>query len=127
MSVITKILVSVVLILLITCVILWFSTKALRAEKNQLKTDYAQLQEIHQENVETLRLEQAERERVEKLLAKHIALQREIEKKAKADLEAKSQELARLRMQYENVDQFLRLPVPGEFVDWLRRTSSNED
>lgn len=116
-------------ILLVTTVItvgfFWFQVKAVRAETAKLKIENASLMEAIQAGQAALEAERTERRRVEQLLTKRLALQKQIERQAQEKLEAKNRELAALRKQYETIDAFLSIPVPDEFRDqWMRQADS---
>jgi hypothetical protein len=72
----------------------------------------------------SLDAERMQREQVEQVLAERIAEQKRIEADAAERLRRKNRELAELRRANEKVDTYLNLPVPGEYLDWLRRQSA---
>jgi uncharacterized protein (DUF3084 family) len=92
-----------------------------------LKANNAQLVASLETHKQALAIMEAERERLERVLADRARRQAEIEARARRDLERANQELATLRGQYEDVDAFLRLLVPGEFVNWMRTKNGDAD
>jgi len=83
----------------------------------------AKVEAVTKENDElstALKAEITERQKVEKVLGSWVAENDRIQKESAARLAKKDNELKELRAKYEVVDKYLDIPVPAEYLDWLR-------
>lgn len=90
----------------------------------------AKVEAISKENAElstALKTEIAERQKVERVLGNWVAENDRIQKESAAKLAKKDNELKELRAKYEAVDRYLDIPVPTEYVDWLRGRVGGEN
>ncbi len=68
-----------------------------------------------------------ERDHLERTLESRSVEQARIEREAARQIFNLEQRLAGLRAEYESVDEFLSLPVPAEFVQWMRERAAGSD
>ncbi len=90
----------------------------------------AEIEAVTKENDElstALKTEIAERQKVERVLGNWVAENDRIQKESAAKLAKKDNELKELRAKYEAVDRYLDIPVPTEYVDWLRGRVGGEN
>jgi len=112
-----------VLVLIMT---LYLSGKAARAERDLAMASLTTVTEANESLKQSLDAEIKQRQQVEQVLAERIAEQKRIEADAAERLRRKNRELAELRRANEKVDTYLNLPVPGEYLDWVRRQSAGD-
>ncbi len=99
-------------------------------EHQEAEEAKAKVEAITKENDElstALKTEIAERQRVEKVLGNWVAENDRIQRESAAKLAKKDNELKELRAKYEAVDKYLDIPVPAEYLDWLRGRVDGED
>ncbi len=92
----------------------------LRTENESLKAKYEQEKKDREAYQAALKYESDAREIAEKTLSKRIKEQERIAKESEARLQKKDAELAELRKKYAEVDHYLNIPVPHEYLIWLR-------
>jgi len=99
-------------------------------EHREAEEAKAKVEATSKENDElstALKTEIAERQKVEKVLGNWVAENDRIQKESAAKLAKKDNELKELRAKYEAVDRYLDIPVPTEYVDWLRGRVGGEN
>ncbi|MDD4984512.1 MAG: hypothetical protein PHQ43_01795 [Dehalococcoidales bacterium] len=115
-----------VAILLTVIGALWLSGNAARAERDLARANYEQAHTANQTLLATLDAERAERERIERVLADRIRVQREIERETAEKIRRKDAEIEELRRQHAEVDDYLAIPVPDAYLDWLRQQAGGD-
>jgi len=124
---IRKILFGISATLLIAVVVLGWLYRAEIKEAAKLVEQQKQLTNVISGQNQAIKELKREREHLQKILKKRAEQQREIEKRAQEKLANMKTELQELRREYEEVNSFLDLPVPAEFVSWLREKNNNKN
>jgi septal ring factor EnvC (AmiA/AmiB activator) len=99
-------------------------------ERKEAEEAKAKVEAISKENAElstALKTEIAERQKVERVLGNWVAENDRIQKESAAKLAKKDNELKELRAKHESVDEYLNIPVPIEYLDWLRGRVNGEN
>ena len=119
---------AVCVILLISTGVLWMSAKTAKAQRDLAKTNYETAAAANDYLMDTIKVIRAEKELAEKITADLIAEKAEIERKGRVALAKKNAELKQLREKYAEVDTFLSIPIPDDFVnEWMRREGDNQN
>ena len=108
-------------ILLVILLFLGWQYRAEVRKSAQLLSNNIQLTQVNKDNIETINQLRAEREKLEKILAQRKEAQRLIEKQSRDRVKEIERELSYLRGQYEDVEKFMSLPVPGALAEWMRK------
>jgi hypothetical protein len=112
---------GVVLALLIICGGLWWSHQRLAEANANLKADLILTETVLAEQEAALSEAIKERDRIEKVMSDRLAAERAIRARNERELRERNTQLAKLRKEYENIEKFLSIPVPPDFVDrWMR-------
>lgn len=97
-------------------------------QKNATLTAFnSNLQRVNQDNVAENQRLAREMAAMEATLVKMAADQRKIVEKSNAELQATRSALIKLRAEHEKVSDFFSVPVPDEFVGWLRKRPGHPD
>lgn len=123
----TKGLVAVVVVLIVTSGALWLSNKAAVAKYRKAMVNYAQVYLANQENLAALEALKAEKRTNERLLSQRLEVQRRIAEEAKERIRQQNEAIEELRKRHEDVDNYLSIPVPDALVDWLRGYNRSQD
>ena len=117
----TKILGSLVGSLLIVCGLLLIAHNRATDAKAALQAEIAVMEGVLAANEEALAVAVREKENIERIMAQRLAAQKAIQVRTETELREASKRLAQLRAEYEDIKNFLSLPVPPAFVDyWMR-------
>jgi TolA-binding protein len=84
------------------------------------------LHQVNQENVADKARMRSEISAMESAMAQMASEQERIIEAANKNLRDKEQELSKLRESNENVSDFLSVPVPADFIGWLRETNRQD-
>jgi predicted membrane chloride channel (bestrophin family) len=80
---------------------------------------------VRAEQEETITALTQEKERIERIMSQRLAAERKIRAQKEAELQEVATRLSQLRKDYEDIEDFLSLPVPDSFVDhWMRGAES---
>jgi len=124
---IRKILFGISATLLIAVVVLGWLYRAEIKEAAKLVEQQKQLTNVISGQNQAIKELKREREHLQKVLKKRAEQQRQIEQRAQEKLADMKTELQQLRREYEEVNNFLNIRVPAEFVSWLREKNSNKN
>lgn len=124
-----KIFIGALAVLVVGLAITGFMLKSELQKTAKLHASNSQLQEVLQNNRESLLMAISEREHLEEVLAERAEKARQIKEAAQVREKRLRGEIEALRGNYEEVDDFLRMRVPDELANWLRKRNrgSNQD
>jgi Rps23 Pro-64 3,4-dihydroxylase Tpa1-like proline 4-hydroxylase len=119
--IIKKLLAGATVGLLLVCALLYWSHARVTEANAALKADLVLIEGALEETREALAAAIAEKERVQEVMSRRLEVERQIQQRRERELRAAHEMLAKLRAEYEDIEVFLSLPVPGAFVDqWMR-------
>ena len=113
--------------LFLAVVVLGWLYRAEIKEAAKLAEQQKHLTNVVSDQNKTIHELQEQREHLQKILKKRAEQQRRIEQRAQEKLADMKTELQQLRREYEEVNNFLNIRVPAEFVSWLREKNNNEN
>jgi septal ring factor EnvC (AmiA/AmiB activator) len=117
---------AVILALLIVCGLLYWSHTRVTEANASLKADIAMMENVRAEQEETITALTQEKDRIERIMSQRLAAERKIRAQKEAELQEVATRLSQLRKDYEDIEDFLSLPVPDSFVDhWMRGARAN--
>lgn len=117
----TKIAGGAAALLLIACAALWLINGRIMDANATLKAEKQIMAATLSEQETTITTLIHERERIEQVMSERLAAERAIRARNEKELRERNTQLAKLRKDYEDIEKFLSIPVPPDFVDrWMR-------
>ena len=114
-------------LLLIMAVMAWQLRGEIR-ENSRLQSNIKQLEQAHQANLDAMEELEQEMQHREKVIQDYQEDLARIQEEARREKQDLKNRLSALRSDYEDIDDFLSLPVPERFADeWMRQRAAGGD
>ena len=93
-----------------------------------LRKDKQQLIEANEQNQQAINELQIEKQRLERALDARAKEQARIEQQSRQETARLRNQLEQLKVEYEDIEEFMRITAPNRFVDeWMRERSRNNN
>ena len=93
-----------------------------------LRKDKQQLIEANEQNQQAINELQIEKQRLERALDARAKEQARIEQQSRQETARLRNQLEQLKVEYEDIEEFMRITAPNKFVDkWMRERSRNNN
>lgn len=117
--------IGIVFIILILILGLLYRSELKKTEK--LQQEQKQLLTTIENKDKVISQLETERKNLDLLLKQRMQQYQQIERNAKNKLTKLQQQLNQLRRQNVKVEEFLSMPLPTAFIDWLREQDNNTE
>jgi len=122
-----KVFIGMILILVVGLSVLGYLYRHEIKQTAKLVQEKTQLEQTVKNKNQAIMDLQREKKHIEEVRAKRSERQKKIVEDSRKKINKIRSELKELRSKYEEVNDFLDIRVPAEFVAWLRKKNSNEN